>query len=244
MIEFRQVSKRYTAAATGTTVLQDISLTINPGEVFGIIGQSGAGKSTLLRLINQLERPSSGQILIEGADTLTLNAGELKKIRQQSAFIFQQFNLLHNLTVLENVALPLKLQGKKDLQGALDMLDFVKLGHKVDLYPSQLSGGEKQRVAIARALSLKPKILLCDEPTSALDEEHAGGIIELIQDVHREFQPTIVLVSHEFAVIKALCSRAAILENGQLLEVMPVQQAQAVEQFASYHDRAKELLSR
>lgn len=242
MIEFIQVDKVYPAKEQGKQALQSISLKIEKGEVFGIVGQSGSGKSTLLRLINQIESQTAGKILIAGQEIEHLNHKDLQTLRQKIGFIFQQFNLLNNLTVRQNVALPLKIQGHSNPQKVGEMLAFVNLESKGEQYPQQLSGGEKQRVAIARALSFAPEILLCDEPTSALDEHHSQEVIALLKKIQREFQTTIVVVSHEFNVIKELCQRAAILAEGQLLEIVDVSPPEVSHVYDSYYERARENL--
>lgn len=243
MIKLNAVSKTYTQGNGPRIALNSISLTIPAEKSFGLIGPSGAGKSTLLRLINQLEVPDEGHITIDGHLLSSLTATEQRLNRQGIGMIFQQFNLLNNKTVYDNIALPLKLQGRKELQAIEDMMTFVNIRELAQQYPQQLSGGQKQRVAIARALSFHPKILLCDEPTSSLDEQHTDEIIQLLKSVQETFQTTLVIVSHEFSVIRQLCQQAAILEDGRLIDVIPVKPPSAEMSYDSYYQRALESLS-
>lgn len=243
MIQFEQVTKTYDLGNPQKKALSAISLEITAKERFGIVGPSGSGKSTLLRLINQLETPDTGRLMLNGEDVFHLPAKEQRLKRQSIGMVFQQFNLLNNKTVYDNVALPLKLQGKTNQIRVMEMMDFVKIDNLANQYPQQLSGGQKQRVAIARALSFDPQILLCDEPTSALDEQHTEEIIQLLKEVHGHFHTTMIIVSHEFSVIRQLCTRAAILEEGQLLDVIQVAPAAESTSFNSYYQRALESLS-
>ena len=201
--------------------MNNVSLTVKKGEVFGIVGTSGAGKSTLLRTINMLERPSEGFVSIDGVDLTTLDEKELRRTRQSIGMIFQHFNLAHTKTVYENIALAMKIADKKnaDIKKRVpELLSIVGLSDKADAYPSQLSGGQKQRVGIARALANRPRLLLCDEPTSALDLETTKSILELIRDINRRFGITIILISHEMDVIKSVCSRVAVMSAGEVVE--------------------------
>lgn len=206
--------------------VQSLSLDIAAGQVFGLIGKSGAGKSTLLRLINLLERPDSGQVLLDGHDLTKLSKRQLRVVRQDLGMIFQQFNLLQNATVFDNVAFPLGLHGrfskKETATRVHECLKLVGLTDKTHHYPAQLSGGQKQRVAIARALAPSPKVLLCDEPTSALDTETTRSLLDTLRDINRQLGVTIVVVTHELAVVHSLCTRVAILESGQLVEQFDV----------------------
>lgn len=220
MIELQNVSHYYPEKA-----LDQIDLTIKDHEIFGIVGESGAGKSTLLRLLNLLEQPSEGKLLLAGEDVWQLSDQQRRQIKQTIGMVFQQYHLLHNRTIAENVGLPLKLLGKADPAKSQQLLEFVGLGDKAKSYPSQLSGGQKQRAAIARALITEPKIILCDEPTSALDEKNTLEILKLLKKVHATFQPTILFVSHELAAVKFLCQRAAVLEAGRLQAITAVQPA-------------------
>ena len=206
----------------GVQALQEISLDIREGEIFGIIGRSGAGKSTLLRTLNQLERPSEGDIHFEGRDLLALQAGELREVRRRIGMIFQHFNLLSSRTVAGNIALPLELAGVPQARIAKrvdELLELVGLSEQRDRYPSQISGGQKQRVGIARALATEPRVLLCDEATSALDPETTQSILALLADINRRLGLTIVLITHQMQVIKAVAHRVAVLDNGRLAEL-------------------------
>ncbi|CAN7311363.1 ATP-binding cassette domain-containing protein [Variovorax sp. LjRoot84] len=206
--------------------VHSLSLEIPEGEVFGLIGKSGAGKSTLLRLINLLERPDAGKVFVGGRDLTTLSRRELRDTRQNIGMIFQQFNLLQNATVFDNVAFPLRIHGRHaraEIDARVrECLELVGLAEKIDSYPAQLSGGQKQRVAIARALAPRPQVLLCDEPTSALDSETTSALLETLRDINRKIGVTIVIVTHELPVVEVLCRQVAILENGRLIEQFAV----------------------
>lgn len=243
MIKFEDLTKEYRHGSLKKKALANLSLEIAAEESFGIVGPSGSGKSTLLRLINQLEQPDQGRIVLNNWDISRLSTKEQRLNRKKIGMIFQHFNLLNNKTVYDNVALPLKLQGKNKQQQVREMMDFVNISDLANHYPQQLSGGQKQRVAIARALSFGPQLLLCDEPTSALDEQHTEEIIELLKDVQRKFKTTMVIVSHEFSVIRQLCTRAAILEDGRLLDVIQVNPASQRVGYDSYYHRAVASLS-
>lgn len=212
MYQLEQVSHVY----DGKKALDQLSFSIEKGSFVGIVGKSGSGKSTLLRLLNFMESPTQGRLSIEQHDVGQFSVKEKQRWKQKIGMAFQHFNLLNNLTVAENVALPLKLIGKKDQAYVTELLAFVGLKDKMDTYPSQLSGGEKQRVSIARALIRKPEILLCDEVTSALDEEYADEVLMLLQKIHREFGLTIFFVSHDLAAVKKVCHRVLVLEEGKL----------------------------
>lgn len=221
------VQKVYTGGALPVTALADIDLSIARGEIFGIIGRSGAGKSSLIRTLNRLEDVSAGQVLIDGVDIGTLGGSQLVALRRRIGMIFQHFNLLASQTVLENLALPLKAAGfrRDEIEArARELLELVGLQGKERVYPSRLSGGQKQRVGIARALMLKPEILLCDEATSALDPETTQSILALLQDINRRLGLTIVLITHEMAVIRQICDRVVVLEHGRIVEQGPVWQ--------------------
>ncbi|MGO4394410.1 methionine ABC transporter ATP-binding protein [Variovorax sp. M-6] len=206
--------------------VRSLSLDIHEGDVFGLIGKSGAGKSTLLRLINLLERPDAGKVFVGGRDLTTLSRRELRDTRQNIGMIFQQFNLIQNATVFDNVAFPLKIHGRhsrEQIQARVrECLDLVGLAEKIDSYPAQLSGGQKQRVAIARALAPRPQVLLCDEPTSALDSETTRSLLETLRDINLKLGVTIVIVTHELSVVEVLCRQVAILEQGRLVEQFEV----------------------
>jgi D-methionine transport system ATP-binding protein len=225
MIELVDVSKTFLSGNVSVHAVKDVSFTIHQSEIFGVIGYSGAGKSTLVRCLNLLERPTKGQVLIGGVDILKLGERELRRYRQKIGMIFQQFNLLASRTVFENVAFPLKYRKikKKEIQEkVLSLLDLVGISDKVHAYPSQLSGGQKQRVAIARALASDPNILLCDEATSALDPQTTKSILKLLKDVNRKLGITIVIITHEMNVIKEICDRVAVMEDGNVVELNEV----------------------
>ncbi|KRW59087.1 methionine ABC transporter ATP-binding protein [Pseudomonas sp. TTU2014-080ASC] len=228
MINFHQVHKAYRVSGQDIPALQPCDLQIARGEVFGIIGHSGAGKSTLLRLINRLEEPSGGRIEIDGEDATALDADGLRELRQQIGMIFQHFNLLSSKTVADNVALPLKLAGKLTRneidQRVASLLARVGLSDHARKYPAQLSGGQKQRVGIARALATDPKILLCDEATSALDPQTTASVLQLLAEINRELNLTIVLITHEMDVIRRVCDRVAVMDAGVIVEMGPVSQ--------------------
>ncbi|RGE24214.1 ATP-binding cassette domain-containing protein [Leucobacter sp. wl10] len=216
------VSQRYADGEGRVTALEGVTLSIEAGEVFGILGESGAGKSTLLRLLGGLEQPSEGSVEIAGTDLATLSAAALRRTRRRIGTVFQGFNLLANRTVRQNVELPLKLQRARDPEAVDRLLDFVGLRDRERSYPAQLSGGQRQRVAIARALVTRPEILLCDEPTSALDASTTRDILRLLTRTRNDLGTTVVLVTHELDVVKAICGRAAVFEAGRLVEVIDV----------------------
>ena len=225
MIELRHLSKSFRSADAEIRALDDICLQIPDGEIFGIIGLSGAGKSTLVRCINLLERPDSGQVLLDGRDLAAMGAAELRSARKSMSMIFQGFHLLMQRTALENVCFPLELAGvKKEAarRRAMELLELVELPDKAGAYPVQLSGGQKQRVAIARALASDPKVLLCDEATSALDPKTTRAILELLKKLNRELGVTVVVITPEMRVVEQICSRVAILDHGRVQEVGPV----------------------
>ncbi|CAE6880658.1 L-methionine/D-methionine ABC transporter ATP binding subunit [Pseudomonas marincola] len=222
MINFQQVHKAYRVNGEEIPALQPTDLHIDRGQVFGIIGHSGAGKSTLMRLINRLEEPSGGRIDIDGEDVTALDANGLRRFRQQVGMIFQHFNLLSSKTVANNVAMPLQLagdmSGSQIAQRVSELLDRVGLTEHADKYPAQLSGGQKQRVGIARALATRPKILLCDEATSALDPQTTASVLQLLAEINRELNLTIVLITHEMDVIRRVCDRVAVMDAGIVVE--------------------------
>ena len=221
MIELRNLCKTFRSADHTVEALKDISLTIGDGELFGVIGLSGAGKSTLVRCINLLERPDSGEVLVDGRDLTKLSAKELRKARKSISMIFQGFNLLMQRTALENVCFPLELAGVKReaaKKRAQELLQIVDLPDKAGAYPSQLSGGQKQRIAIARALASEPQVLLCDEATSALDPKTTQSILALLKKLNRELGVTVVVITHEMRVVEQICTRVAILDHGEVQE--------------------------
>ncbi len=220
-IVFDGLQKRYQGPQGTVTALADISFSIGRGEVFGIIGRSGAGKSTLLRSINMLERPSAGHVRVDGVDVGSLDEDALVGLRRRIGMIFQHFNLLSAKTVAQNVALPLRVAGVKPAEARAKveaLLDLVGLRDKADTYPSKLSGGQKQRVGIARALVHDPEILLCDEATSALDPETTQSILALLRDINRKLGLTVVLITHDMAVIREVCHRVLVLDGGRNVE--------------------------
>ena len=225
MIEFKDINKTFTVNGRAFAALNQINLTIHRGEIFGIFGESGAGKSTLLRLINWLETPTSGSVIVNNINLANLNAHTLKEHRRHVGMIFQHFQLLESRTAFENIALPLELMGKSTAEIApvvTELLSLVRLENHAAHYPSQLSGGQKQRVAIARALVTRPPILLCDEPTSALDPQSTRAILQLLKEINRKLAVTIVIITHEMDVLKQICDRAAILDQGNLIEYGPI----------------------
>ena len=220
-IEVKHLSKVFNQKELKVEALKDINLSIEKGDIYGIIGMSGAGKSTLVRCFNYLERPTEGEVLIEGVDLGSLSEKELRKQRSEIAMIFQHFNLLMQKNVIDNICFPLQLQGVKKKEArkrAYELLETVGLTEKAKAYPAQLSGGQKQRVAIARALSSNPKILLCDEATSALDPQTTSYILELLKEINQKFGITIVIITHQMAVVREICSHVAIVEKGCLVE--------------------------
>ena len=221
MIEIKNLSNTFTLADGHVDALKDITLTVEDGDIFGIIGMSGAGKSTLVRCINLLERPTSGTVSINGQDLGTLSEKELRRVRRDVTMIFQHFNLLMQKNCLKNVCFPMELSGVKKAEAekrALELLEIVGLRDKALAYPSQLSGGQQQRVAIARALATDPKVLLCDEATSALDPSTTHSILELLREINRELGITIIIITHQMNVVESICRHVAILENGTIVE--------------------------
>jgi len=227
MIDILNVNKNYSTKSADITAVDDVSLQIESGEIFGVIGYSGAGKSTLIRLLNGLEEPSSGDIVI-GDDTINkLSKKDLRQKRQKVSMIFQHFNLLWSRTVEENISFPLEIAGvakKERKQRTQELIELVGLKGREKNYPSELSGGQKQRVGIARALSNEPTVLLCDEATSALDPETTDEVLELLQEIRNEMNLTIVLITHEMHVIRKICDRAAVMQSGKVVETGKVLQ--------------------
>lgn len=221
MILLKNLNKIYNTKAGEVEALKDVTLNIKKGEIYGIIGFSGAGKSTLVRCINFLEKPTSGEVIVDEKNLGTLSNKELRVERKKIGMIFQHFNLMKSRTVFENIAYPLKGNGysKEEINKKVnDLLKLVELEDKANAYPSQLSGGQKQRVGIARALANDPKILLCDEATSALDPQTTKSILRLLKEVNKKFGITIVVITHEMQVVKEICTRAAVMENGRVVE--------------------------
>ena len=227
LIRLREVSKSFKLPdGKRFDAVKQVSFDVRAGDVFGLIGKSGAGKSTLLRLINLLERPDAGEVLVNGQNLLDLNKRALREARQSIGMIFQQFNLLQNATVFDNVAFPLRIHGKHSraeiAARVRECLEIVGLTDKIDAYPAQLSGGQKQRVAIARALAPRPAVLLCDEPTSALDAETTRSVLDTLREINARFGVTIVIVTHELEVVRALCRQVAVVEAGVIAEQFAV----------------------
>lgn len=225
-IEIKNLTKEFKVKGLDVKALDNINLSIDKGDIFGIIGMSGAGKSTLVRSINFLEKPTDGQVLIDGVDLALLSEKELRKKRSDIGMIFQGFNLLEQKSVLDNVCFPLELAGEKKKvarKKAKELLKTVNLEEKEKAYPSQLSGGQKQRVAIARALATNPKILLCDEATSALDPQTTESILNLLKEINERLNITIVVITHQMSVVTRICKRVAIIDNGVLVEEGPVE---------------------
>lgn len=223
MISLERLSKMY--AGEGQPALDNLSLSVPDGAVYGILGRSGAGKSTLIRCLNLLERPTSGRIIMGGKDITLLNQRELRLHRQRTGMVFQHFNLIHARNVADNIAVPLEIAGvprPAREQRVRELLDLVGLSDKAQAFPSQLSGGQKQRVGIARALAAHPTVLLCDEATSALDPETTASVLALLADINRKLGLTIVLITHQLEVVKAICDHAALLEKGRLIESGPL----------------------
>lgn len=242
VIEIRNLTKKFEVEGNTVVALDDVSLSIEKGDIYGIIGMSGAGKSTLVRSINFLEKPTEGSVLIDGVNLSGLKEKELRKMRSGIGMIFQGFNLLEQRNVLGNVCFPLELIGTPKREAgarARELLKLVKLEEKERAYPSQLSGGQKQRVAIARALATKPRILLCDEATSALDPQTTTSILKLLKEINESLGITIVVITHQMSVVTEICRKVAIIDGGKLVETGSVEDIFA----APKSDAAKELIS-
>lgn len=227
LIQLKGLGKEFTSQDITVSALNNINLDIYPGDIYGIIGMSGAGKSTLVRCINFLEKPTSGTVVVDGKDLSTLSEPEIRKLRQNIGMIFQQFNLLMQRNVEDNICFPLEIAGVKASERkkrAQELLEIVGLADKAKSYPSQLSGGQKQRVAIARALSTNPKILICDEATSALDPTTTSSILALLKEINSKFGITIVIITHEMSVVERICDKVAIIDNGNLAEYGSVEE--------------------
>ena len=221
MIELKDVSKTFQHKGKINQALKNIHVKIEEGDIYGVIGFSGAGKSTLVRLVNDLEKPTSGDVLINGQSLKALNEQQLRQLRQRIGMIFQHFNLLDSKTIFHNIAIPLILmkKSKSEIKARVsELLEIVGLSDKAHYYPNELSGGQKQRVGIARALACNPSILLCDEATSALDPQTTKSILNLLKKINRKYKITIMLITHEMSVIQQICNRVAVMENGQIIE--------------------------
>ena len=225
MIELKHLSKTFPTAEGSFDALREIDLTIADGDIFGVVGMSGAGKSTLVRCINLLERPTAGQVLIDGRDMTALPPKELREMRRSISMIFQQFNLLMQRTCLGNICFPMEIAGVKPAEARKRQRQMcIRDSDKADAYPAQLSGGQKQRIAIARALASDPKVLLCDEATSALDPTTTRSILRLIQDINRRMGITVIVITHEMTVVEEICSHVAILDHGRMVETGAVEE--------------------
>ena len=222
IIEIKNLTKTFGSGENQVEALRDVNISVNPGEIFGIIGLSGAGKSTLVRCINLLERPNEGQVLFHGQNMMAMNDKQLRLQRRKITMIFQSFNLLEQRTALDNICFPLELVGtprKEAVKRAKELLEIVGLPDKANAYPVQLSGGQKQRIAIARALATDPEVLLCDEATSALDPKTTDSILKLLQEINRERGITVIIITHQMSVIEQICHRVAILDHGDVAEI-------------------------
>lgn len=222
MIKIENLSKEFNTKDGKFTALKNINLEINKNDIFGIIGLSGAGKSTLVRCMNMLEVPTEGRVFIDGVDITTLRKKELMLLRREIGMIFQSFNLLMQRNVADNISFPLELAGMKRAKTkarVAELLEIVGLSEKSSAYPAQLSGGQRQRVAIARALATNPKVLLCDEATSALDAMTTRSILKLLKDINKTMGVTIVVITHEMSVVRALCNRVAVIDSSQIVEI-------------------------
>ena len=227
MIELVHLSKHFEVSSGTVEAVNDVSLKVEDGDIFGIIGLSGAGKSTLVRCINLLERPTGGQVLFDGVDLTTLSETELLAVRRKIAMIFQGFHLLSQRTALKNVCFPMEIAGvprEKRIARAKELLETVGLGDRMSAYPSQLSGGQQQRVAIARALATDPKVLLCDEATSALDPNTTRQILALLKEINQKFGVTIIVITHEMKVVEQICNKVAVLDHGKVAETGDVRE--------------------
>ena len=226
IIELNHLYKTFGGGDSQVHALRDVSIAVEPGEIFGIIGLSGAGKSTLVRCINLLERPDKGKVLFHGKDLMTMKDKELRAQRRNITMIFQSFNLLEQRTAIDNICFPLELNGvskKEARKRAMELLEIVGLPDKANAYPVQLSGGQKQRIAIARALATDPEVLLCDEATSALDPQTTDSILNLLQKINRERGITVIIITHQMSVIEQICHRVAILDHGVVAEIGDVE---------------------
>jgi len=247
MIEIKNLSKIYAASGQEVLALDDVSLTVKKGEVFGIIGLSGAGKSTLIRCINMLEKPTRGSITVDGSEITSLSKSELRLARQKIGMIFQQFNLLSSRNVYDNVMFPLEIaevprpEANKRVQ---ELLELVGLTGKAGMHPGQLSGGQKQRVGIARALANGPKLLLSDEATSALDPQTTRSILKLLKDINRKLNLTILLITHDMNVIKEVCDRVAVIDNSRIVELGDVLEVFSNPQTPTSHSFVNAVISK
>lgn len=221
MIELKNVYKTFIQKDNEVQALKNINLKVETGDIFGVIGFSGAGKSTLIRLVNLLERPTKGEVIVGGQSLLDLNSKQLRTAKKQIGMVFQHFNLLESKSVFDNIAIPLILQKRKKgeiRKRVMELLEFVGLTDKEKAYPNELSGGQKQRVGIARALATNPSVLLCDEATSALDPQTTRSILRLLKRINEEYNITVMIITHEMAVIQEICNKVAVMEQGEIIE--------------------------
>lgn len=231
LISLKSLSKKFTTSEGEFQALSSVSLEIKQGDIYGIIGFSGAGKSTLLRMINLLEKPDAGSVIVDGEDLTNLSKKDLLKKRLSMGMIFQHFNLLSNRTVSDNVSFPLEIAGvpkEKRKKRVAECLDIVGLSEKANAFPANLSGGQKQRVGIARALATEPKVLLCDEPTSALDPKTTESILDFLREINKKLGITIIIVTHEMEVIKTICNKVSVMESGKVVETIKLGEASFV----------------
>jgi len=251
MIEFKDLIKVYNSGGKQVHALNNVNLKINKGEIYGVVGFSGAGKSSLIRCVNFLERPTSGKVIVDGHDLTALSEKQIREVKKNIGMVFQHFNLLNSKTVYANVAMPLVLsKAPKDQikKRVAELLEFVGLGDKAEMYPDQLSGGQKQRVGIARALATQPSILLCDEATSALDPQTTSSILQLLKKINKDYNITILMITHEMSVIREICDRVAVMEAGKVIEegtvfeVFSAPKTQTAQNFVStvMHDQIPE----
>ncbi|WP_411842734.1 methionine ABC transporter ATP-binding protein [Salinicoccus sp. HZC-1] len=221
MIEFKDLEKTFEGKHGAVHALKDINMKVEEGEIYGVVGFSGAGKSTLIRCVNYLEQPTHGNVIVDGSDLTQISIKEIREIKKKIGMVFQHFNLLNSKTIYANVAMPLILDNTpkaKIKERVMELLEFVGLDDKAKAYPDQLSGGQKQRVGIARALATQPSILLCDEATSALDPQTTSSILNLLKKINKEYNITILLITHEMAVVREICNRVAVMEGGSVIE--------------------------
>ncbi|PTE34184.1 metal ABC transporter ATP-binding protein [Mammaliicoccus fleurettii] len=235
MYKLENVSKKY----NDTFAVKNFSLTVEPGSITGIVGKSGSGKSTLLKMLNFIEQPTEGEIIFEDKEINHVSKKIIRKYKEKIGMVFQNYNLLNNLNVYQNIALPLKIINKEDKHKVNELIEFVGLEDKINSYPAQLSGGEKQRVALARSLVRNPDILLCDEATSSLDEHNTEIIIKMLKNINKEFNITIIFVTHELNVVKQLCEQVCVMEDGQLLDIIENRTKSVEQDTGSYLENVK-----
>ncbi|HCN59470.1 MULTISPECIES: ATP-binding cassette domain-containing protein [Mammaliicoccus] len=235
MYKLENVSKKY----NDKFAVKNFSLTVEPGSITGIVGKSGSGKSTLLKMLNFIEQPTEGEIIFEDKEINHVSKKIIRKYKEKIGMVFQNYNLLNNLNVYQNIALPLKIINKEDKHKVNELIEFVGLEDKINSYPAQLSGGEKQRVALARSLVRNPDILLCDEATSSLDEHNTEIIIKMLKNINKEFNITIIFVTHELNVVKQLCEQVCVMEDGQLLDIIENRTKSVEQDTGSYLENVK-----